>query len=216
MFNDRYGLTDAVISGRKTVTRRVVDASGKYSEFRVWQPAIGMREGLYGCNDDGWECLFEPYRRNEIVAVAQSYLDIHEKLMFSYMGIHKELMVGDFGDCRFDNFKNAVVSGTAGWNNKMFVRADLMPYQIRILDVRAERLQDITKEDCLREGIELMSVYEKLWSKMPKPMYRNPVYVGLIESDPREAFASLIDKISGRGTWNKNPVVWRIEFKLVK
>ena len=205
MFNDRYGLTQAVIEGRKTVTRRVVDDSGKYSEFRIWQPFIGMRDGLYGCNDDGWECLFEPYRRDEIVAVAQRYEDIH-----------KELMAGDFGDCRFDNFKNAVVSGTAGWNNKMFVRADLMPHQIRILDVRAERLQDITKEDCLMEGIELMSVYEKLWSKMPKPMYRNPVYVGLIESDPREAFASLIDKISGRGTWNKNPVVWRIEFKLVK
>lgn len=205
MFNDRYGLTQAVIEGRKTVTRQVVDASGKYSKFRVWNPAIEMPYGLYGYNADGWVCLFEPYRRNEIVAVAQRYEDIH-----------KELMAGDFGDCRFDNFKNAVVSGTAGWNDKMFVRADLMPHQIRILDVRAERLQDITKEDCLREGIELMSVYEKLWSKMPKPMYRNPVYVGLIESDPREAFASLIDKISGRGTWNKNPVVWRIEFKLVK
>lgn len=33
---------------------------------------------------------------------------------------------------------------------------------------------------------------------------------------PREAFASLIDKVSGRGTWERNPFVWRIEFELVK
>ena len=197
MFNDRYGLTQAVIEGRKTVTRRVVDASGKYSEFRVWQPAIEMPDGLYGYNDDGWEYLVEPYRRDEIVAVAQRYNSfMHPNAAILEKGRH-------WGRSK-------------GWNNKMFGRADLMPHQIRILDVRAELLQDITKEDCLREGIELISVYEKLWSKMPKPMYRNPVYVGLIESDPREAFASLIDKISGRGTWNKNPFVWRIEFKLVK
>lgn len=30
MFNDRYGLTQAVISGRKTVTRRIIDPQGKY------------------------------------------------------------------------------------------------------------------------------------------------------------------------------------------
>ncbi len=26
----------------------------------------------------------------------------------------------------------------------------------------------------------------------------------------------LIDKVSGRGTWDRNPFVWRIEFELVK
>lgn len=57
MFNDRYGLTQAVIEGRKTVTRRVVDASGKYSKFRVWNPAIEMPYGLYGYNADGWVYL---------------------------------------------------------------------------------------------------------------------------------------------------------------
>lgn len=197
MFNDRYGLTQAVIEGRKTVTRRVVDASGKYSKLRVWQPVIGMPDGLYGYNDGGWECLFEPYRRDEIVAVAQRYEDIH-----------KELMAGDFGDCRFDNFKNAVVSGTAGWNNKMFVRADLMPHQIRILDIRPERLRDITDEDCMKEGIQVLD---------GRYYYRDNE--GRIVDDfgnPRAAFAALVDKISRRGTWNKNPVVWRIEFKLVK
>ena len=33
---------------------------------------------------------------------------------------------------------------------------------------------------------------------------------------PREAYAELIDKVSGKGTWNKNPYVWVYEFKLIK
>jgi hypothetical protein len=34
--------------------------------------------------------------------------------------------------------------------------------------------------------------------------------------NPRKAFASLIDKISGKGTWDKNPWIWVYYFELVK
>lgn len=186
MFNDRYGLTQAVIEGRKTVTRRVVDASGKYSKLRVWQPVIGMPDGLYGYNDDGWEYLVEPYRRNEIVAIAQSYKNC---------GFVREFVTDD-------------AEMYAGWNNKMFVRAGMMPHQIRILDIRPERLRNITDEDCMKEGIQVLD---------GRYYYRDNE--GRIVDDfgnPRAAFAALVDKISKRGTWNKNPFVWRIEFKLVK
>ena len=33
---------------------------------------------------------------------------------------------------------------------------------------------------------------------------------------PREAFAALIDKVSGKGTWESNPYVWAYEFELMK
>lgn len=39
-----------------------------------------------------------------------------------------------------------------GWDNKMFVRAEHMPHRIRITDIRVERLQDISDEDCLRKA----------------------------------------------------------------
>lgn len=42
---------------------------------------------------------------------------------------------------------------SAGWTNKMFVRANLMKRHIRITDVKVERLRDISEEDCLKEGI---------------------------------------------------------------
>lgn len=33
---------------------------------------------------------------------------------------------------------------------------------------------------------------------------------------PREAFAALIDKVSGRGTWDSNPWVFAYTYELVK
>jgi hypothetical protein len=183
MFNDRYGLTQAVIEGRKTVTRRIMNRQPDPDDIAYMEPKD------YPCQP--------PYKVGEIVAVAQCYADIHS-----------ELMIGDFGDARYDSFKNAVVHDKAGWHNKMFVQADLMPHQIRITSVRPERLQDITDEDCMKEGIQVLD---------GRYYYRDSE--GRIVDDfdnPRAAFASLINKISGRGTWERNPFVWVYEFKLVK
>jgi hypothetical protein len=188
MFNDKYGLTNAVLSGYKTVTRRIMNRQPDPDDIAYMEPKD------YPCQPT--------YKVGEIVAVAQCYADIHS-----------ELMIGDFGDARYDSFKNAVVHDKAGWHNKMFVQADLMPHQIRITSVRPERLQDITDEDCIKEGI-----FEE-----PFPFGEgycfDPIFPRCHKTNfntPREAFASLMDKISGRGTWERNPFVWRIEFKLVK
>ena len=91
----------------------------------------------------------------------------------------------------------------------MFVAPSLMPHQIQITDVRVERLQDISDEDCLKEGIR-------------KVVNENNIdvqyYVGhdACFETPREAFAHLIDKVSGKGTWNSNPYVWVYDFGLMK
>jgi hypothetical protein len=210
MFNDRYGLTQAVISGRKTVTRRVVKDA--------WWPiykieAEEIKGDIIHVIANNGKLVIEhkcPYKIGEIVAVAQCYADIHS-----------ELMIGDFGDDCYDSFKNAVVHDKAGWHNKMFVQADLMPHRIQITDIRIERLQDISDEDCLNEGI-----FVNEYIKNGKMRYHYGFDGFLHEREgwfarewfnkPREAFASLIDKISGKGTWERNPFVWRIEFKLVK
>ena len=98
----------------------------------------------------------------------------------------------------------------------MFVRADLMPHQIRITSVRIERIQEISDEDCLREGVFLDKT---------APTYYQPFYTfpGSIDHNtpvgyetPREAFADLIRKMSGKRAWDDNPYVDVYEFELVK
>lgn len=98
-----------------------------------------------------------------------------------------------------------------GWKNKMFVRADLMPHHIRITNIKIERLQNISDEDCFKEGIFKWDAGQK---DIPFYSFHNadiPDY-----NDPRDAFAALIDKVSGKGTWESNPYVFVYEFELIK
>ena len=106
-----------------------------------------------------------------------------------------------------------VGSTNAGWDNKIFVRADLMPHQIRITDVRVERLQDISAEDCLKEGIQKMltgcEYYQYSFYDNGKDVWNN-------YKTPREAFAHLINKVSRKDVWEENPYVFVYDFELVK
>ena len=162
MFNDKFGLTQAVLDGRKTMTRR----------------------------------LEAPYIVNEVIAIAQSY----ETLANS--GYLDQIMDGPL------SMKKEYAG--AGYKNKMFVKAELMPRHIKITHIGVERLQDISDEDCLREGI-------RKWDKDGNPLGPSYDFVNSPHgyATPREAFAALIDKVSGKGTWESNPLVWVCEFKLV-
>ena len=107
----------------------------------------------------------------------------------------------------WDIISQRVGSTNAGWDNKMFVRADLMPHQIRITDVRVERLQDISDEDCIKEGVhEATRVFPWYWIDGFNVTF----------NESRAAFAHLINKVSGKDVWSQNPYVFVYDFELVK
>lgn len=131
------------------------------------------------------------YKIGEVVAIAQCYLDIKKP--------------------QFDKFGHDV----AGNTNKMFVRADLMPHHIKITDVKVERLQDISDEDCLKEGI--MHFIPADDEECTEEGYGYLTSDGglLMFDTPREAYASLINNICGKGTWERNPWVEAYTFTRV-
>ena len=88
-----------------------------------------------------------------------------------------------------------------------------MPHQIQIINVRVERLQDISDEDCLAEGIikgQCGSADTHFMEAYYVPNYIQPY------CKPQYAYEILIDKVSGKGTWEKNPYVFVYDFELVK
>lgn len=200
MFNDRYGLTKAVLEGRKTMTRKSISED-------VWERADVYRHKYY---EDTLGLLpakkalieFSQFKVGEVVAVAQRYKDIRD-------------IIGDIQDGKS-------IKSMAGWNNKMFVSADLMLHQIRITNIRIERLQDISEEDAYKEGFEKETVnngwgnYAHHWEAMLVYYDSNGRTREIRSPYPREAFAALIDKVSGKGTWERNPWVFVYEFELVK
>lgn len=216
MFNDRYGLTRKVLSGYKTQTRRVIpDIEIDWvRRGKVHLPVGGYEHGVLfmdvrsilhdaGISDYVAPAKYQPkYEEGEEVAIAQSYETLANSRYFSELGMMDTPTT----------FKKEFCG--KGWGNKMFVRADLMPHRIRITNIKAERLQDISEEDCLREGImegEFMNTWDRFyfdsWGDVPNHItFRTP----------RAAFAALIDKVSGKGTWERNPWVFVYEFELVK
>ena len=95
----------------------------------------------------------------------------------------------------------------------MRVKADLMPHQIKITNIRIQRLQDISDDDCLAEG-----VYKGQCGSIDTHLMDAYYYRGNIQPycTPRQAYAALIDKVSGKDTWEHNPWVFVYEFELVK
>lgn len=187
MFNDKYGLTQAVLDGRKTQTRRIAYKPNGFitfddEDFQLKKLDNGQAL-LMLCNNS-----FETarYKIGEEVAIAQRYSDIADTLGQKLWQL----------PC---------------WRNKMFVKADFMPHRIRITNIRVERLQDISEEDCMAEGV---------WRDDNVGLEGTTYwYHGLVNSSFRtakEAYASLIDRISGKGTWESNPWVFVYDFELVK
>ena len=171
-FNDKFGLTQAVLDGCKTITRRIVPFT--YCEDKIH---------------------LSRYKVGEVVAIAQSYETVYHEQGLETLDM--------------------LVSGwkySKGWRNKLFVCADFMSHHIRITDIKVERLQDISDEDCLKEGIYEDSGDDEF---PPSIFYEFDGNKDDGFDTPREAFAALIDKVSGKGTWESNPYVFVYVFELI-
>lgn len=188
MFNDKYGLTKGVLEGRKTQTRRIAILSAE---------DIAVLDELNPQDKDKHivQYVIDKYSRfkvGEVVAVAQPLKDL------GY----------DARDTSGGHIWG--LDHEPAWTNKMFVCASQCKNRIRITGIRLERLQDISDEDCLKEGII---------EDCPGVQYSFPTEIGYCGQypfdTPKAAYAALIDKVSGKGTWEKNPWVFVYDFELV-
>lgn len=216
MFNDKYGLTQAVLEGRKTMTRRIVALESTLAI--TWDCVteidrdIAIKNYIVGN-------IKNRYEVGEVVAIAQCYQDIDN---YYYAALRRktsihgqiidELDLVDIHDIiKWKSLRDDLMN-TPGWTNKMFVKADLMPHHIKITGIKVERLQDISDEDCLEEGVvqkfdaDGTPRYYVSWCK----------HTWAYATDSaKDAYHFLIDKVSGKGTWESNPYVWVYEFELV-
>lgn len=202
MFSERYGLEQSVLARRKNMTRRKVNTPPDMT-YDFWNPVMGIDDKgkVYFTVDycDGRRRdIYPQYQIGEELAIAQSYETLANSRYCSELGMMDTPTT----------FKKEFCG--KGWGNKMFVKAEYMPHRVRITNIKLERLQDITEEDCLREGL--------LAGKQEPKMYGFKLPKGTVLSfmTPRDAFAALIDRINGNGTWESNPWVYAYEFELVR
>ena len=210
-------LFNAVVEGRKMQTRRVcIPQPHRFENTNFTH--------IYLSNGD-----LHIVEGGEVVEVLKPRYKIGETLYL------KEPYCFEYGDCgelhykyagkdEFDDFKldsNSDFSKMK-WKNKLFMPEKFARYFIEITGVRCERLQDISGEDCLKEGIIEMD-WECASDIHSHLVNSGNVYGwdedcnngnGNIEySTPQQAFAALINSIE-KGTWEQNPYVWVYDFKL--
>jgi hypothetical protein len=190
MFNDQYGLTQAVLDGRKTQTRRIAYQEPFRRNFNCGFCTEGKDKGKLTINDGNEIVAKSHYKIGEVLAVAQRYEEIPMEPSI-----------------------RTILCKHPGWNNKMFVTAKAMPHQIKIINIRVQHLQDISTDDCMKEGIicshidgidDAFSYDATNDSKRKKWWY----------DSPNVAYWMLCNKL--HLIWNFSTLVFVYDFELVK
>lgn len=203
MFNKHYGLETAVIEGYKTKTRREEKSLRvlpteynhmlteiEFYPYDLVEQAIPAARYYMGNLVETFS-LKPRYKIGEKVAIAQAYSDILPLLTPTFASPHA-----------YDFLREE-----KGYRNKMFVMEKYMPHHIEITGIKVERLQDICNEDCLCEGVLKWLDCYIVAGIMERGGNNNECF-----DTPRLAFARLIDKVSKKGTWERNPWVYVYSF----
>ncbi len=189
----------AILDGRKTVTRRII--KGFIPADAIWGYTFFTPKGCISCRGtfaDGYgEKFFKlPYQPGNTLYVRETY----KRNMDGYSGI-------DFGgyiykaDCS-SGFKDLYNP----WHPSIHMPKEAARIWLKVTDVRAERLQDITFEGCLNEGAFVYLAADGLLNK------------DIVEPEAKKKFSGIWDSTLkksdlGRYGWNANPWVWVIEFE---
>ena len=210
MFSDKFLLTKAVLDGRKTQTRSLLTLT-LHKKADKGNGLIEVYPSKVFFEDDKWKFVYDDYvfllpkenypkyKVGEVVAVAQRMCDVYAEWDMAHLGKDTKALMEKFG-------------GSPCFNNKMFVKASEMPHQIRMTNVRVEKLQDISDDDCLKEGLEWDAKAQSYYAGYSMETGKK----NWLGNTPCEAFAHLINKVSRKDVWQENPYVFVYDFELVK
>ena len=187
-------MVQAILEGRKTVTRRLVKPKYKKDEggFQVctnkatgerWIEKHDWDEGSF----DNPRYVNPPYRKGDILYVRETWMGTGERFYYKADGKHHKLD-NLIGDKPF--FK---------WKPSIHMPKTAARIFLKVTDVRVERLQDITEEGAVAEGVKA---------------YGSNNCSG---TSARIAFAELWDNIEkSKYEWRANPWVWVYEFERIE
>ena len=217
-FSDKYGLTALVLNGIKTMTRRAIP-------MKLLLDAM-----VYSGGDtkqrDKFLLQHAPYKVGDVVAVSQSYKTIYDELEE-----RKGNAVANAWWCDLHD-RIGEVETKPGYRNKMYVRADMMPHQIKFTKSKVELLRDVSEHDCCAEGIVpcVFPIYEGSRLVEEKPGYTLYHWKEDIEDTwsiggdplqfmadkPDTALCVLLYKLTHDKTFiEKNPLMYAYEYKLI-
>lgn len=224
----------ALLDGRKKQTRRVMKEqpddfihcvqTGRYHPTIVDKEGIeGPGEEVFGAWDDGGEwSLKAPYKPGDLLWVRETWSHTGQgvwKIADLYQALGEDIV-----------YRADEENGSIGYFPSIHMPRWASRLTLRVTNVRAERLQDISENDARAEGATMrpkcngcMSRYDGWsmdWSKVGKPsrfgvggfLTENCISMG----DPQGAFFSYWSESFGAESYDRNPWVWVYEFEVIR
>lgn len=204
LFQDR--LVQAILADRKTQTRRIIKGLPDWftTQDRTWVEGYGLAKNTtFAALDSpvGKASAKCPYGTDgDILWVREAWSPTLS------LGLEGEpaARYRASGDQLLPNFK---------WRPSIHMHRYTSRINLKVDDVRAERLNDISEADAVAEGIQPVGTHVQ--------GYDGKVWLGhdgFKTTSPRVAFSTLWDSINkdrGYG-WHTNPWVWVVKFHKVK
>jgi hypothetical protein len=177
-------MVQAILDGRKTCTRRIV--KGAIPDDAMWGYTMFTPKGCISCRGvyaDGYgEGFYKlPYQPGDILYVRETWCKgswMNEKERYYYKAD--------------DNDFHCV------WHPSIHMPKEAARIWLKVTDVRVERLQEISGEDLIKEGIDF---FRSNYVRVAFDEYKNIWNSTIKKSD--------IDRYG----WDANPWVWVIEFE---
>ncbi len=215
-------MVQALIDGRKTVTRRIIkykysNTYFKFRESKYGTEFVEMQNNVegetFGKNEDGttWHKLLgyivpkSPYKVGDILYVRETFfhgdiLDSNEDIVESDITIY----------ATDDTEKYDIDYCDIKWKPSIHMPKEFARIFLKVTNVRVERLKDITEEQATKEGC----VDNRGFIHSHEDEYSN-------SHSALEVFIKLWDSTIkkqdiGKYDWGSNPWVWVIEFEVIQ
>lgn len=178
----------ALLDGSKTQTRRAckpqpIRVNGGVPSRALPPSLIGIADPVYGI---AYNC---PYgKQRDQLWVRETFLDLRG---------------GGINHDDADPYRYRATLGQdltklldLKWKPSIFMPRAASRITLEITSVRVERLQEISRGDCMAEGCPFPNIAK--------------------ETDPKQWYRDLWESLNGAGSWDLNPWVWVLEFKAVQ
>jgi hypothetical protein len=188
-------MVDAIRKGQKTVTRRPIKPQPEDVTYGKLTPFM---------QDDIWWLKYG----HSLVEMRCKYGDPGDLLYVKEAWMKNPLPTGWPYFYKADAEEHFTKPEYEKWKSPMFMPKAAARLWLEVVNVLPQRLQDITEEDAIREGIDCENPEAGIYGSFKN--YKDGQY-GM---SPIGSFQTLWDSINGEGAWESNPWVWRVEFKL--
>ena len=206
-------MVQAVLEDRKTQTRRTkglerlnerpdeFELNG-YTDENEWTANPPLKPGSYSLfqcinkSDIEWWIAKCPYGKpGDLLWVRETFLE--------------RIASGEFGRFGYKaDMKHARINNLPRWKPSIHMPKAACRIWLMVEEIRVERLQDISEEDAVSEGIKHVRLHQSdSWKR----------YDGYntVTSNPVVSFWSLWASINGEDSWQANPWVWVVKFRVL-